>query len=285
MNVKKMNKSMKDAEKTIYFLAVPIGNVKDISLRGLEILKIADLILCEDTRKSKDLLKRLNVETSASLESLTSFMELEKNWEQFFSRLEAKNIIYMSDAGTPIVNDPGRVMLLEAEQRGIHCVAIPGASAPIVAIQRSGAFGLPYSIQGYVPKKNKSEFFQYLDAVKSFIFFDTKHSVEKTVQFLIKEKLGNRKIIFCRELTKEHEEIFSTTVEESLPWLQALIESDKVGELTLILEGQNQLDLSCSEEKLLALAEAQSTKDKARLLSEITGKPKKDYYTKLLENN
>ncbi|MBP7844167.1 MAG: hypothetical protein KA116_05085 [Proteobacteria bacterium] len=264
----------------ISIIALPIGNSLDLSPRAKSSLENSQIVLCEDTRKFKQHLQQLNLELAAKFISFPAFKEREWNWELFFKEHAEKNIALVSDAGTPIINDPGEDLLREAHNRKIHVTAIPGPCAPITALQWSGGFGVPFCFAGFTPKSHKEKFFSKIDTVRSFIFFDTRHECLDTLEYLMKIKLEDRKIFIAREMTKSHEELFAGNVKEAFHWLKKLLSDNKgVGELTLILEGLGNLEAAHkrSLEELLKIRFG-SDKEASKILSELCDEKTSDCY-------
>lgn len=219
---------------TLYIVATPIGNLKDITLRALETLRSVDLILCEDTRVTKKLL--LKYEIQKPLWSYHQHSRLNKI-EQIINELSAgKNIALVSDAGTPGISDPGGI-LIEAiyEKLGdsVKITPIPGPNAAIAALSVSGFPADNFHFLGFPPhKKGRKTFFEKLAKTKeTVVFYESKHRIEKTLNEL-SEKIGARQIVLCRELTKQFETIYRGSAMECLEKLR----KDKIlGEFVIVI--------------------------------------------------
>ena len=195
---------------TLYIVATPIGNLKDITLRALEVLKDADLILAEDTRRSSQLLTTYDIRKP--LESFHEHNEVQKI-PTILSMLQAgKKIALVSDAGTPTLSDPGFKLVREAVRENIKVESIPGASAILSALTASGLPTDQFLFVGYLPKKagKQKEILDFIELVltkrlTTVIFFESPFRVKKTLQALA-EKFPDSNLVVARELTKVHEE-------------------------------------------------------------------------------
>ena len=217
----------------IYFVSTPIGNMKDITLRGLEVLEKSDIIYCEDTRNSLNLLKYHNINTK--LISYHKFNEGERV-EEIISNIEDGKIVsVISDAGMPIINDPGFVILQEVIKRDIPYEILPGACALINGICGSGFDATSFAYMGFVPKTD-SERKKYFQSFKSMnvtgIFYESPHRLLKTLNFLY-SLFGNINVCVCRELTKLFEEYKRGNLEEIISYYS---EKGVKGEIVFIIE-------------------------------------------------
>ncbi len=219
----------------LYCVATPIGNMGDITLRALEILKNSDLILCEDTRVSKKLLSKFKI--NKNLVSNHKFNE-NKNLSFVLEHLENGKIIsIISDAGTPTISDPGRVLINKCVEKNINIYSIPGPSAVSAAISVSG-FSDKYLFYGFLPqKKNEiNKLFKSISNINySIVFFISPKKIYKIFD-LLKKYFFNRNILICREITKFHEEYLRSSIKN----LSELSFSDK-GEITVVISEVNNL--------------------------------------------
>ena len=222
---------------TLYIVATPIGNLKDITLRAIEVLRSVDLILCEDTRVTAKLLARYDIQKS--LQSYHQHSKLART-EQIFRLLEeGKNIALVSDAGTPGISDPGG-MLVEAvaEKFGddVVVVPIPGANAALAALSVSGFPTDRFIFLGFPPhKKGRKTFFDEVAArEETQVFYESKHRVEKALAELA-TRLGDRPIVVARELTKQFETLYRGTAGECLG---QLCEDKILGEFVVVLRSR-----------------------------------------------
>ncbi len=213
----------------LYIVSTPIGNLSDITLRAIDVLKKSDYILCEDTRISKNLLNKYEIKSK--LISNHKFNE-KKNLSKVIELLKSNYIVCLiSDAGTPVISDPGSILVNECIKNNISIFPIPGASAVSTAISVSG-FNEKYFFYGFLPEKNiklKEDFERLSNLDSSVIFFISPRKFNKTVKD-IKLYFSGRKILVCREMTKFYEEYIRTDV-DSLETFK----SDPKGELTIVI--------------------------------------------------
>ncbi|HEY96164.1 MAG TPA: 16S rRNA (cytidine(1402)-2'-O)-methyltransferase [Dehalococcoidia bacterium] len=217
---------------TLYVVATPIGNLEDISLRALRILREVKLIAAEDTRKTKRLLNAYNIKTP-----MTSYYEHNKliKLDYILECLGEGDVALVSEAGTPGISDPGYELIKTAKERNIPVVPVPGASAVISALSVSGLPLDRFTYLGFLPRK-VNERKKILNSVKSDpgtgIILEAPHRLAATLKSIL-ETLGDRKIAVCRELTKMHEEVFTGTISEAIDHF-----TEPRGEFTLVIEGE-----------------------------------------------
>lgn len=220
---------------TLFVVATPIGNLKDITLRALEILRSADLIICEDTRQTKKLLSyyHLNKETL----SYHQHSSLKKQRQILNLLKEGKNLALVCDAGTPGIADPGQKLIeyLLKKENKIKIVPIPGPSALIASASISGFCTDKFLFLGFLPKKGRKKIYKEIKESKyTLIFYEAGSRIVKTLEDLIL-LLGERRIVLLRELTKKFETIYRGKAKEVL---QQLSQTSKKGEFTLVIEGK-----------------------------------------------
>ena len=213
----------------LYIVATPIGNLKDISLRALEVLKEADLILCEDTRVTKKLLDRYDIKTPTL--SYHQHSKLQRVQEIKALLREGKNLALVSDAGTPGVSDPGNQLIGELSEVEIH--PIPGPSALVAAASIAGFSMDKFVFMGFPPvKKKRTRFFEEVAASKHpVVFYESTHRIIKSLVELA-EIIPEAQIVVCRELTKKFETIYRGTVDDVL---QKLKNEEIRGEFVVII--------------------------------------------------
>jgi len=219
----------KETKKGLYLVSTPIGNLKDITLRAIEILKKSDYILCEDTRISQNLLKKYEI--NGKLISNHKFNE-KKNVSKIIELFNDSSIISLiSDAGTPCISDPGAILVNECIKNNIKVVPVPGASAVSSALSISG-FSEKFFFYGFFPEK-KGEIKKILEVTSkinsSLIFFISAKKMNKIVP-LLKEYFFDRKIVICREISKLYEEFIRLDIDKL-----ELFKKDLKGELTLVI--------------------------------------------------
>ena len=219
----------KETKKGLYLVSTPIGNLGDITFRAVEILKKSDYILCEDTRVSKNLFNKYDI--NSKLISNHKFNET-KNLKNIINLLKDGSVISLvSDAGTPSISDPGAILIRECLKNDIDVMPIPGPSAITTALSISG-FSEKFFFYGFFPDKKK-DFLQDLqilsDLNSSIVFFISSKKINKIIPDL-KEKFVGRKILICREMTKFYEEFIRLEIDKL-----ELFDKDLKGELTVII--------------------------------------------------
>ena len=230
-----VDKNINNLKPGLYCVSTPIGNLGDITFRALEIIKNSDLILCEDTRISKKLLSKFKIHKK--LISNHKFNE-NKNLNFILENLENKKIIsIISDAGTPAISDPGRILINKCVEKNINIYSVPGPSAVGAAISVSG-FSDKYLFCGFLPEK-KTELNNLFSSVSntnySIVFFISPKKINKIID-IIKKYFFNRNILICREITKFHEEYIRSSVKN----LSEISISTK-GEATVVISDDNNL--------------------------------------------
>ncbi len=197
----------------LYVVGTPVGNLKDITLRALEILKSVDLIACEDTRVTAKLLARYEI--SKSLISYHQYSKLQKIDLLINELKNGKNVALVSDAGTPTISDPGDVLVNEAYKNNIKIISIPGVSACISAISISGFNTNEFVFLGFLPKKKGRETMlkSLQEEKRLIIFYESPFRIKKTLNDIL-EKLGDKEVFVARELTKMFEEVYRGKVSE-----------------------------------------------------------------------
>src|SRR5512139_354761 len=227
--------SFNPASGTLYIVSTPIGNMEDISLRALRILKEVDLIAAEDTRRTGLLLKHFGIE-----KPLTSYFEGNelKKRELILSRLrEGKDVALVSDAGTPGISDPGFRLIRLAIEHDIAIIPVPGPSAVIAALSVAGLPTDAFLFKGFLPHKSKKRrdlLEEVKEARETLIVYESPHRITETLQDLL-EILGDRDMVLTRELTKIHEE----TLRGRVSTIQQQIAGRSLkGEITLVISGR-----------------------------------------------
>ena len=229
----KSQSQKKNNEKGLYLVSTPIGNLKDITLRAIEILKKSTYILCEDTRVSRVLLERYKIKSR--LIPNHKFNE-SKNLNKIIELLKSgETISLISDAGTPSISDPGAILVNECIRNNIRICPIPGPSAVATAISISG-FSEKFIFYGFLPEK-KQALVNVFNKISKFdetcVFFISSKKVNKIIPEL-KKNFSGRKIIFCREISKIYEEFIRVRVDQLKPF-----EKNLKGELTIIVSEKN----------------------------------------------
>ncbi|MDB9930956.1 16S rRNA (cytidine(1402)-2'-O)-methyltransferase [Candidatus Pelagibacter sp.] len=267
----------------LYIVSTPIGNLSDITLRALDILKKSNYVLCEDTRISKNLLERYEIKSK--LIANHKFNE-KKNLSKVIDILKSGQIVSLiSDAGTPSISDPGAILVNECVVNEIDIFPIPGASAVSSAVSISG-FNEKYFFYGFFPEKNSklNEDFEKLANLEGcIVFFISPRKFNRSIKDL-KRYFSNRKILVCREMTKFYEEYIRTDVETLEPF-----KSDPKGELTIVIsekvkEKNSSIILKESDKiNIQKLIKKLSIKDITDLISQNTNVSKKEIYNYCLK--
>jgi 16S rRNA (cytidine1402-2'-O)-methyltransferase len=228
----------------LYLVPTPIGNLKDITLRALEVLKMVDVVACEDTRQSLKLLNHFNIK-----KTLISYHKHNENGksEDIIEMLkEGKNIAIISDAGTPGISDPGEVIVKKCIEENIDFEVLTGATAITTALVYSGLDTTKFIFRGFLPRENKDRkpiIDDLVNRTETLIFYEAPHRILNTLEFL-HENLGDRKIAICRELTKMYEDIIRMTLGEAIEYYK---EISPRGEYVLVLEGKSLEELQEEE--------------------------------------
>lgn len=225
---------------TLYLCATPIGNLEDMTFRVIRILKEVDLIAAEDTRNSIKLLNHFEIQTP-----MTSYHEYNKydKGRVLVEKLQSGlDIALITDAGTPGISDPGEELVKMCHEAGIRVTALPGPAACITALTISGLPTRRFAFEAFLPsdKKEREEILKELETeTRTIILYEAPHRLIKTLGLLL-QRLGNRKITVCRELTKKHETAFVSTLEEALSYYESHAPR---GECVLVLEGKSREEL------------------------------------------
>lgn len=224
----------------LYICATPIGNLEDITLRTLRILKEVDLIAAEDTRNSIKLLNHFDIKTPMT--SYHEFNKYDKAKVLVNKILEGKDIALITDAGTPAISDPGEELVKQCHEAGVKVTSLPGPSAFVTALTISGRETRRFCFEAFLPydKKERGEILEELQKeTRTIILYEAPHKLKKTLKDLY-DTLGERNISLCRELTKKHETNFRTTLSDAITYYQ---QEEPRGEYVLVIEGTNRKNL------------------------------------------
>ncbi|MDC3038267.1 16S rRNA (cytidine(1402)-2'-O)-methyltransferase [Candidatus Pelagibacter sp.] len=274
---------LKEYENGLYLVSTPLGNLKDITLRAIEVLQQSYYILCEDTRVSKNLLDKYQIKSK--LISNHKFNE-KKKVVKIIEYLKSGKIISMiSDAGTPAISDPGSILVNECINNEIRIFPIPGPSAIASAISVSG-FSDKFLFCGFFPDKKQQlskELKKLSEFENSLVFFISPKKINKIIPE-IKKNFAGRKIVFCREITKIYEEFIRKNVDEL-----ELFEIEPKGEITVVIS-EKKINKNLSEKLtesdiniIKKMINKLSTKEITEILSQLTNVPKKEIYNCCLE--
>ena len=269
---------LKEYENGLYLVSTPIGNLKDITLRAIDVLKKSDYVLCEDTRVSKNLLNKYDIKSKMIANH--KFNE-KKNLVKIIEYLKSGKIISLiSDAGTPSISDPGSILVNECVDNKIRIFPIPGPSAIAAAVSISG-FSDKFLFCGFFPEKKQhlsNELKKFSEFENTLVFFISPKKINKIIPE-IKKNFTGRKIVFCREITKMYEEFIRKNVDE----LQ-LFEKEPKGELTVVISEKKinkyvSQKLSESDKNIIKkMINKFSTKEITDIMCQATKLAKKEIY-------
>ena len=267
---------------TLYLVSTPIGNKLDISLRAQNVLSSVDVILCEDTKKSGIFLKDLGIKNKllsyhdhSNVSKINYFLKLLK---------EGASLAIISDAGTPLISDPGYELVAKAIDEKIKVTSIPGPSAVISALISSGLSTSSFVFEGYAPKK-KGQLENFLKnlqyEMRTIILFESPKRIERLVQMIVKILGPKRKVSLAKELTKKFERVITDEAKE----IHELIIKDetlKKGEMVIVIEGSKEKQLISVEHEKVLFEEIQKlngTKAASKIVSKISSKTSKEIYS------
>jgi 16S rRNA (cytidine1402-2'-O)-methyltransferase len=268
----------------LYIVATPIGNLEDVTLRALRVLKEVDLIAAEDTRHTKKLLARYGIETR--LTSYYDAIEGAKAAPLVKQLKDGKNIALVSDAGTPTLSDPGFRLVQEAIRAGISVVPVPGASALLAALCASGLATDRFVFEGFLPAKTRERRarLQSLSAdARTLVFYEAPHRILAALGDML-EIFGDREAALAREVTKVYEEFVRGRLSEVL---QAVERKEPRGEMTLVVAGAAGENTPPEEAIEAAIGELLEKGFRVKEIAEVLGEkfsyPKKEIYRMVLE--
>ena len=273
-----MSQKSYDNTPSLYLIPTPIGNMEDITMRAINTLKMVDVVFCEDTRVTGQLLKYLDI--SKKLISSHNYNESNNKQKLLEYLSNGSNVGLVSDRGTPIISDPGYELAKFAIEKGYNVVSLPGATALIPAITSSGISPMPFYYYGFLNSKYSSrrkelEFLKNIDA--TLIFYEAPHRINKTLIDMGNILGNNRKMSISREITKKYEEIYRGTIGE-------LIEqnNDYKGELVIVVEGNKEIieykTLTIEEHVSLYIEEGKSSMDAIKIVAKERGMKKSEVY-------
>ena len=230
-------KSFEEGQTCLYLVATPIGNLQELTPRAISILKEVDLIAAEDTRNTMKLLSHFDIHTKV----IAHHAHNEKQSTEGILQLlhEGKQIALVSDAGYPLISDPGQTLVPRAIEEGFPVIPVNGSSAMLSALVASGLCAMPFYFHGFLPAKTSAAR-KELNELKGFkctmVFYEAPHRIEDTLK-VMQEVLGDRKISLCRELTKRFEEFIRGSISEVIE-----VVSELKGEMVLVVEGASEDD-------------------------------------------
>mgnify|MGYP002861273034 CR=1 FL=1 len=278
-----MSQKSYDNSPTVYLIPTPIGNMDDLTYRSVEILKMVDVIFCEDTRETGKLLKYLNI--SKPMIANHEHNEV-NNKDKLLSYLESgKNVGLVSDRGTPVISDPGFEIARFAIEVGYNVVGLPGANALIPALIMSGISPKPFTFYGFLNSKSskrKKELEQLKSNNSTLIFYEAPHRINEMLEDIKEIMGGERQVAIAREITKKFEEIYRGTIDDII---KQNIEFK--GELVIILEGHKSnynYEMSVIDHINLYIDEGYSSKDAIKLVAQERNIKKSEVYDEYIKS-
>lgn len=276
----------------LYLCATPIGNLEDITFRVLRILKEVDLIAAEDTRNSIKLLNHFDIRTPMT--SYHEYNKIDKAYVLIKKMQEGQNIALITDAGTPGISDPGEELAAMCYEAGIEVTSLPGPAACITALTLSGLPTRRFAFEAFLPmdkKERKAVLDELVNETRTIILYEAPHKLVRTLEDLL-ENLGNRRMTICRELTKKHETVFRTTIQDLIIFYSA---EKPLGECVLVIEGRSRQEMAEEEraswekisiEEHMQIYESKgiSHKEAMKLVAKDRGVAKRDIYQRLINN-
>jgi len=270
----------------LYIVPTPIGNLKDITLRAIEVLETADIIAAEDTRQSLKLLNHFKIKKP--MVSYHKFNEQNKSDSIIELLKDGKNIALVSDAGTPGISDPGSVIINKCLEENIDFIVLPGATALITSLVYSGLDTTKFIFKGFFPretKERKKVVEDICEREETIVFYEAPHRLLEALSFIC-DSMGNRNIAISRELTKIHEEIFRGSIEEAIGHFSS---KQIKGEIVLVIQGKSKNDIleekkakwesvSIMEHIISYMELGKSKKEAIKLVSKERGIPKSEVY-------
>jgi len=284
--MKSQKSSQHEAGSCLYLVATPIGNLEDMTVRALRILKEVDVIAAEDTRNTKKLCNYFDISTP-----LISYHEhnIEVGGEKLLQYLrDGKSVALVSDAGLPCISDPGADIVEKAIEEDIAVVPIPGANAALTALIASGISPQPFYFFGFLNRNKKDrreQLEKLLKREETLVFYEAPHRIKDTLKDL-QLVLGNRKITLARELTKKFEEFLRGTIEEAIEWAS---KTEIRGEFVIVLEGNSNPPEEVDETYWTSMSLVEhvdyiieetgvNSKDAIKEVAKLRGLPKRDVY-------
>ncbi|MBY6198631.1 16S rRNA (cytidine(1402)-2'-O)-methyltransferase [Vibrio hangzhouensis] len=231
------NKTTYIEQPTLFIVPTPIGNLGDITQRALDILNSVDIIAAEDTRHTGKLLSHFNIQTRTF--ALHDHNEQQKAQVLVDKLLAGESIALVSDAGTPLISDPGYHLVTQCRQAGVKVVPLPGACAVITALSASGLPSDRFSFEGFLPAKSKGrkdKFMEIAKAERTCIFYESPHRITESLADMLEVLGPEREVVLARELTKTYETIQGLPLGELVSWIEE-DENRKRGEMVLLIHG------------------------------------------------
>jgi len=272
---------------TLYIVATPIGNLDDITFRAFEVLKSVDFVLAEDTRHSKTLLSHLDI--SKPIRAFHEHNEREKTKAIISEIYSGKSIALISDAGTPLISDPGYFLVAQAKKEGLKVVPIPGPTALITALSASGLASDSFTFLGFLPSKQTARI-KLLTGLagrtETIIFYESPKRVLTTLTDMQAIFGDSREVCLAKELTKAFETIHTGSIPNLIEYL-TIDQNHQKGEFVVLISATNEIDLAEAEiqlDSLLPILCAEmGTSKAAKIAAKITGIDKKKCYKRAMD--
>jgi len=272
---------------TLFIVATPIGNLDDITFRAFEVLKSVDFVLAEDTRHSKKLLSHLDI--SKPIRAFHEHNEREKTKAIISEIYSGKSIALISDAGTPLISDPGYFLVAQAKKEGLKVVPIPGPTALITALSASGLASDSFTFLGFLPSKQTARVKLLIGLVgrtETIIFYESPKRVLATLTDMQTIFGDSREVCLAKELTKAFETIQTGSIPNLIEYL-TIDQNHQKGEFVILISATNKIDLAEAEiqlDSLLPILCAEmSTSKAAKIAAKITGIDKKKCYKRAMD--
>jgi 16S rRNA (cytidine1402-2'-O)-methyltransferase len=270
----------------LYVVATPIGNLKDITFRALEILKSVDCIVAEDTRHSQSLLQHFVINTP--LIALHEHNERERTAKLLERLQKGESIALISDAGTPLISDPGYYLVREAQLKVLRVTPVPGACAAIAALSVAGVATDRFVFEGFLPAKSGARLQRLKDVShesRTLVFYEAPHRIVDLLSAMLEVWGADKQVVIARELTKMYETISAGNLEEMLHFVKNDLNQQK-GEMVVIVTGEKEIsDASAAETQriLTILLEKLSVKEAVEIAMKITAQKKNLIYEMALK--
>lgn len=276
----------------LYLCATPIGNLEDITFRVVKTLQEVDLIAAEDTRHSIKLLNHFNIKTPMT--SYHEFNKIDKAKILVEKIIGGVNVALITDAGTPGISDPGEELVRQAAEAGIEITSLPGAVAAVTALTISALPTRRFAFEAFLPsdKKERQNILEELvNETRTIVLYEAPHRLKKTL-VEIREYLGNRSISICKELTKIHEEVLRTSIDEAIEYYD---NNEPKGEFVLVIQGKSFDEIkkekaeqwesiSIYEHYLRYMDDGLNSKEAMKAVAKDRNISKRDVYSEVLEN-
>ena len=270
-------------DRMLYVVATPIGNLEDLSARVSRILTEVDVIAAEDTRRTGVLLQHLSLNTP--MIALHDHNEKQLAERLVQRMIAGENVALVSDAGTPLISDPGFQLVAQCHEQGVQVTPIAGPSAVTAALSAAGIATDRFLFEGFVPAKQKArrDFYRQLsNETRTIVCFETPHRIDSSIKDLVLEIGGDRRVTICRELTKTFEQIVSAEAAV----IQAMLDTGEMpikGEFVIVIAGAEKSRNQHADQLLAALVSELSASRAAAVVAGLTGQPKSELYDRAVE--